>query len=265
MIHLPDLRYDCQGCGKSCRIYRVEVTPDDRARYAFEPLRVIGQRTFLDAPCVYLDENTRCSVHAVKPMACKDFPFHAVPTPEGVFIGASFMCPAILNGLGRPVEAHREQLEARFEGVPDEQDRWPMWGEVAVDWPTYKRLEAYLASALPQPANAVAQLGHALATGSPLSNEPAPIPDLGRLAGEMLEWIGETPQDGAPVDCARYLEHLLFRKTLLLPPDLFSRAAVLAIVPELVRQSSYDVVEGKILLHAKGLDGAFQGVAKAFL
>ncbi len=86
------LRFECTGCGDCCHrpglvlltpvdVLRIadacQMTPDAfRTRYALysdEGLWVLDVGD--DAPCVFLDDEDRCSIHAVKPWQCAAYPF----------------------------------------------------------------------------------------------------------------------------------------------------------------------------------------------
>ena len=356
-VFLPILNYDCLGCGKSCTAFEVEITSEELARLrdfpltrelelaGLTPLKVMDSgRIFAGKEqggrCSYLTSQTRCSIHehhgyASKPLPCRDFPFHAKLTPEGVYIGLSFTCTAVVQSYGRPLEAHREELTARFEGgecaeLPDPADHWPLWGEMAVDWASYRRIEDYLGGMLAQRGELGLLIGAARLARMVRSGDPAcltgdtPIgAGLGSAADNLLcglltlmETAGESqdrieqvlrafheassftssvlgctvnlaqlpvPSDWYVAESQRYLEHLLFRKTLLEPPDILSRACLLPLVAHALRfytqavaqradrapepQDLHDaltVVEGRLMLHARGMDSYFTRIGRIF-
>ena len=334
---LPDLLYECVGCGKSCTAFQVEVAPADLARLQQlpttrelgKPLRVLDSgRAFLgkdeDGRCSYLTPATRCSIHADKPLTCQDFPFSAVDTPGGVFLGASFLCTAVAQGLGPPLEARREELAGRFgRSESSQDDRWRLWDDLAVDWPTYLQIEGLMASSLaadPERGLLTAATRVARSVGPARGvSEAAPVGEdlvLGLLT--LIETAGEHPDAiavvhqalhrgqaypsralGARVEPARlapdlpewfveqafrYLSHLLFRKTLLEPPDVLSRVCLMPLVSDALRfytrasaqshgrgvvlddfYTAAGILDGRLLLHAGGMESYFQHVARGFL
>lgn len=354
---LPDMVYDCVSCGKSCIAFEVEITSEERERLrhfqitleferaGYHPLQVRDSgRLFLEkldgGRCTYLSPETRCRIHetegyAAKPLPCKDFPFHAKLTPDGVYIGLSFTCTAVAQGLGRPMEAHREELTSRFGGgedaeLPGTDNSWPLWGEIAVDWGSYRRIEDILGSYLRDRGSVglligAARLAQTVREGDPhLFTGSGPIgAGLGQAADGLLcglltltETAGESQErtqevltafhsagkfassvmkgdvdlDALPTPPAwfeeqsqRYLEHLIFRKTLLEPPDILSRACLLPLVAHALRfytqalgqrsgreprledfHEALTIVEGRLMLHARGMDSYFSRIARIF-
>ena len=102
----------CQGCGACCRIRDgiVRVSEGEITRIAaylgMTETEFIEKETELapdrkglilrsraDGACVWLDENNRCRIHAVKPDKCRTFPF------EWTNLDSYEVCPA-LKGKG---------------------------------------------------------------------------------------------------------------------------------------------------------------------
>lgn len=181
-LHFPDLGYECLTCGKGCRAgWRIpieaDVLPGIEAsaaaaavtREGYVPVERIGGRIVLghktSGACVFLRPDQLCQVHAeagleAKPLQCQQFPFIPVNTPDGVFVGLSFLCTAVQRGHGKPAHEHREQVESLVERLaakigglrPEELEgreaHIVLAGERTVDWPTYLALEAQVQSAL---------------------------------------------------------------------------------------------------------------------
>lgn len=163
-IHYPEMVYDCVMCGRSCRqAWSITVDPElqppieaspgaERARQrGYLPLTVeqpvqVGRDE--EGCCSLLNEEGLCSIHAdlgfeAKPFPCRQFPFHPIPSPGGFYLGMSFVCTAVQQSLGRPVQEHAPQVEQLVENlivrhsledgaelkVPVDQERTVPWAE----------------------------------------------------------------------------------------------------------------------------------------
>lgn len=139
-IHLPpDQNFTCTDCAKCCVTpWRVKVTSENAEsiattdaykrleREGFVPLPVsdgqhrIGRKE--DGVCQFLrDDRSGCHIHAeagaaAKPSVCRLYPFVLINTPDGYFVSLAFSCPAVLAGVGAPVE---KQLASLSEVVKD--------------------------------------------------------------------------------------------------------------------------------------------------
>lgn len=174
-LFLPDLVYDCLQCGKGCRQgWRIPVVPEVArgiegsqsalavTREGYLPIEDLGEVRVLghteQGNCVFLRDDNLCAVHAelgfaAKPRQCRQFPWQPVKTPDGFFIGVSFLCTAVQRRHGRPVTAHREDIEAAIkallealgdDGTLPGEVAIPVGREVTVDWHGYLRYEAFL-------------------------------------------------------------------------------------------------------------------------
>lgn len=351
MIHLPDLVYDCVSCGRSCKMFSVEIMPDEMVRLqespltaelqaeGYQPLRLLDSgRVFLgkkdDGSCAYLDQANLCKIHAAqgyaaKPWTCQTFPFHAEPTPDGIYIGLSYSCTAVAQQRGRPVEAHREELTRRFEGRLDDVP-YVLWGDLPLPWERYRAVEAMLTRGLAARFDLGLLLGAfalcaVVKTGDwdRLEATPALNPAVGRRADELLgglltlvQTAGEPPErveevlravassgryyspvlekwvnpaefaDALPEwyvpRTRQYMEHLLWRKTLLKAPNVLGRACLLPLVSHAVRyftlaeaapavpephhwEAALTVIEGRLMFHAKGMESYFERIGRGFL
>lgn len=138
-------------------------------RQGYAAIERLGERVVLghkgDGSCVFLREDQLCQVHAeagleAKPLQCQQFPFIPVNTPDGVFVGLSFLCTAVQREHGRPAVEHREQVEslvtrlaAKIGGLsPEELRERPACITLAegrtLDWPGYLAVEAQVQAAL---------------------------------------------------------------------------------------------------------------------
>lgn len=172
---LPGQNYDCVRCAKGCKTgLRVLVDPYARRKLegSLLELRVIqdyqepivagedGQSYLTHKPnghCVLLQEDEGlCSIHAemgieAKPIICRTFPFSIVPTPDGYYVGASFLCTAVQQNRGRPLAEHQGEVEAILEGVRFTRvgdEPVAVWEQAVMEWSTYRELEAQLDEAV---------------------------------------------------------------------------------------------------------------------
>jgi Fe-S-cluster containining protein len=107
-----------------------------------------------------------------------------------------------------------------------------------------------------------------LALGHRLELVPLPV--------QYPDWLAE--------ELARYQNHVLFRKSLLAAPNVLSRVCLLALAGELIATYAYGVaayrkrelepqdyykavgvVEGRLMLHAFGMEDLIEECARAFL
>jgi Fe-S-cluster containining protein len=131
------LHYSCNACGKCCRSFRVEVTPEFAAglrgrvsnRHGFtDPFDVEADgRVFLrqvDDACVFLLPDEKCGIHAelgyeAKPPSCRRFPFSLYRVPSGALhVRASFFCPTVIASKGAAPEELAKGLAS--DGSPIE-------------------------------------------------------------------------------------------------------------------------------------------------
>ena len=131
-IHfVQGLRFSCTGCGKCCHNdWDLLVTKEkaesiqetelfaEKVRQGFTPLRVLDELFVLGTRdtggCVFLDGEL-CELHRdlgpeSKPLGCQLFPLNLVQAPDGYHVSLSFACPAVLAGVGTPIDERREWL-----------------------------------------------------------------------------------------------------------------------------------------------------------
>lgn len=350
-MHLPPLLYDCVSCGKSCTDFQVEIDANDLDRIresaatkalereGFRPLVLVGHQVFLEkihgSRCRYLDDETLCLLHkqgglAHKPITCQDFPFVPVATPDGVYLGVSFYCTSVAQSLGRPLTGREAEFE-RFSQIPalEPNSQWSLWGDIAVDWPSYLRIEQFCRTALLEGdlaslASAAWRLGQTVLSGdssylSDLTKGTGALESLIDIAKRIIPLMESTDEaisqsvaeaisgqqefasaalgekvllqappphdpDWFNAEVARYLEHVLFRKSLLSAPNVLSQVCLLGLAGQLVRIYSYTraalhrreleredfwkavgIVEGRLMVHANGLEPAILESAQRFL
>lgn len=96
--------------------------------------------------CPHLSQDlcNRCQVYPQRPTACQDFPFQAVDCPGGRFIGASFACTAIQEGLGPALTADNPTWN-RLHGHRFQPD---LVCGTTCHWDVYCGIEEYVADQL---------------------------------------------------------------------------------------------------------------------
>ena len=132
-IHfVPGLRFSCTGCGKCCHNdWDLPVTKTkaesigqtdlfkQKVREGYLPLQLVSDDLYIlgsrpDGGCVFLDGEL-CEIHRdigpdAKPLTCQLFPLNLVRAPDGYHVSLSFACPAVLAGVGPPIEERRSWL-----------------------------------------------------------------------------------------------------------------------------------------------------------
>jgi Fe-S-cluster containining protein len=285
-VNFPDLRYQCVHCGYSCQDLEVELT---RTEYetlleTVDPQAAVqkGDRYWLRkqqcGSCHFLlsEGEGRCSLHrshgmAAKPQPCLEFPFRALATPGGVFVGASFACRAIATRQGPPLSA--ESVVVRTLELP----ACPLARGLDFDWPRYLDWEARVDRLLREQGptglwSAALETSVEVLGGNARQPSPAMEGELKAVFRGLLA-LAEGPMDsdellaflqahleestyasrivGGPVDVGNVLgrweepwslwpevvpffEHLLFRKYLLEGPDVHSRICSLPIMAQIL-------------------------------
>lgn len=297
-LHLPDLHYACSHCGYSCQGLDVELSlPEAQGLLAIdeasvrrsevpaaldEPLGSATPRFWLQKrscnSCHFLDEQEggRCELHrrlgaAAKPTACREFPFRAVQTPGGVFVGASFACQAIATSYGPMLSEAPDVRVLELSPYPLAPGLGFQWDQY-LDWET-SLLESLRANGSGALWKVPLELSLRLVGGAPRQPAPSMESELqavfrGLLAlaegyknsEELLAFLQAHAENGryrsrllqGEVDVAEVLrrwqepwplwpealpffEHLLFRKYLLEGPDVHSRLCSLPILAQILQ------------------------------
>lgn len=143
MVMAKGLRFTCRQCGDCCRDFPVSLSEPETQRldaidwsgilgdhglHVWEHATLGGARgTYLkrrrpDGACIFLGQDSLCEIHrhhgeAVKPLACRLFPFTFVAGPEGKPPTATgyFSCSAVAAGDGKPLAQRRRDLEGLLD------------------------------------------------------------------------------------------------------------------------------------------------------
>lgn len=282
----PKQVYDCIQCGRSCQTWRILVDPRSQrtlsqtATYqqalqdGLEPVQPVveppGWFQIRPQGCCFLKEN-RCQIHSqhgpkAKPRTCRQFPFLPLQTPDGIFIGLSFVCRAVQQNVGQPLHLREEELQQLVEDA-----EYPQVGLSAlpldhadgpfIEWSHYLEREGQLLSA----AEAVdgGELFSWLDQWGPLDSQSINrdwVNLLAQLEGPphldfiQTNWANQqnylSPRFQIPVAPAillqllpqwcppplhlRYLHHLVQRKFLLWGPSLLARRNQLLAIAQLL-------------------------------
>ncbi len=159
--------YDCTGCGDCCRgRFAIVISQEDRDRIVEQKwdekeLGLGGKPLFTpqgdgfklahreDGSCVFLQPDAKCRIHALhgeaaKPLACRLYPFTFVPTGNNVRVDVRFDCPATAGNLGRPITAHKSDLQVLVKtAVPPDAltaEPPPLYGKVRMTWDQLARV-----------------------------------------------------------------------------------------------------------------------------
>ena len=172
--------FTCQSCGDCCRgdwligvddaaharLKDVAWARRDPALGAGEKFTPLGQpltsgerMTFARAAsgaCVFLSGQNRCGIHThlgygAKPQVCREFPYHFVETPDGVAVGLSFACTAVLNHRGDPLAQQAGAVadvvagSTRVAALPDP---IVLYSGLDIRWVQYRPIEEGLLALL---------------------------------------------------------------------------------------------------------------------
>lgn len=287
-MNIPELSYGCVHCGYSCQGLEAELS---RAEYetilgTVDPAAVVqrDERYWLRkkgcGSCHFLlpeGAEGRCDLHRrhgleAKPRPCREFPFRAVETPGGVYLGASFACRAIATGQGPALREQSFSLSPR--GLPE----YPLAPGLEFDWSRYAEWESRALALLSQQGPAGLWSAPLSITMELLGVPPAPpTPFLEQelqAAFRGLLALAEGPMDREPLmrflqahaergsyssqvlgcrvdidavlrrweepwslwpEVAAFFEHLLFRKYLLEGPDVHSRLCSLPLLAQILQ------------------------------
>jgi lysine-N-methylase len=157
-IHLPLFqKFDCHSCGYCCRNLVVNITPAERRKIiaAGWVERLAGQRLFVeyrfqwrklirlahrsDGACVFLGDDGLCRLHketgvAVKPLACRMYPFVPSPGAGSVRLDLRADCPSIAQNQGRSLT----RFSGEIAGYAEETFARPMFAQP--EWGTGRQL-----------------------------------------------------------------------------------------------------------------------------
>ncbi|MBI4582364.1 MAG: YkgJ family cysteine cluster protein, partial [Planctomycetes bacterium] len=88
-----------------------------------------------DGACVFLGEDNLCRLHAetgaqTKPLACRAYPFVAVPGVGGPRVDLRFDCPSVAGNRGRTLSVHASEVGrlAAESGITGGAVTIPAWG-----------------------------------------------------------------------------------------------------------------------------------------
>ena len=161
--------YNCSLCGKCCRTWLVTIESDTyrklkrtwfyrklRKQYPGleiiknDPAKKMGLIAKIDNECIML-ENKLCQIHgnlgsALKPLACRLFPFIFGVTPRGVYVGVSHHCPMVQNNKGISLEEHSEEILDMIKTGHFEKpsDTLQLTSDLTIDWDGYFFIEEFI-------------------------------------------------------------------------------------------------------------------------
>lgn len=302
----PRQRYACVQCGKSCGDWRIWVEEGLLPQLSRHPLVLeleVRQQAWLgrdpegqahllhqaDGRCHFLQADRLCGLHAqsgweAKPRACRQFPFFLVETPEGIQVGLSFRCTAVLEDHGVEWQEHQQALESLVSTghYPRVGFSPAQLGRFRLEWSTYLEWESQWQRAL-EAGNGLSRAVYGRlqpALGMDLSLEGW-LQLLRRFSLQALSFLeahnsrldgalsGEARPDGLKV---RYLSHVLERKSLWCG-DWLGRLLLLLVGEHLLEMyaaqlgwpEAVQIIEGELLAHRPDLEDIEVGLAATLL
>lgn len=225
-LDLPDnVVFTCQNSGACCRndwLIGVDEASHERLRtvdwprydrslgpgekFTKLPLPLASGETITfarkpDGACVFLDAETKCSIHRhlgydAKPQVCREFPYSFVETPDGIAVGVSFACTAVRGRHGRSLPEQQSEIRgvlagsSRVHAVPDP---ITLYSGVDIGWDEYRPIESALLEILGRPDQRVSA---ALIAGSVLVNVCVGLWQVERRARDQGRTPTETLESG---------------------------------------------------------------------
>lgn len=172
MYFAPGQFFTCTDCGKCCTSgWLVNVSEEMAAKIqetesyqrikkeGYTPLSVVNGihrlgRSDQDV-CLY-HHNDGCDLHRElgareKPVTCRSYPFQVVEMEESYFVSLAYSCPAVLAGMGGPLNQFHSRLDefltedskAILRG-PKEESGYPLTSDARLSWNDYLHLEKKL-------------------------------------------------------------------------------------------------------------------------
>jgi len=248
--NLPVLQnWDCHSCTNCCREYTVPVTAEERRRIETQGWEreadLAGARLFSskgpwwarryhlahrgDAGCVFLGADNRCRIHArygaeAKPLACRLFPFVLVPVADHWRISLRFACPSVAANRGRPLAAHRTELE-RLASLLQVQEGVgqtaapppPLQSRQSVEWRDLHRFVAAVLALLRNPEDRIERRWRKCLALAKLCRQGRFDTISGGKLTEFLDVLSqglgdEVPSEPAQVPSPGWVGRVLFRQ-----------------------------------------------------
>ncbi len=181
ILHLPEgMAYTCHNEGVCCNVFdtipvdagvaatlssfdsaninRVANNPADFMIAVDNPAAPPPQKIARKAcgECSMLTSEKLCAIHALageaaKPRVCQDFPWRYVETPDGVYVGLSFVCPSVRGNRGVLVTEQSDQLQTRYRAtgsIRATPNAIPLNARVTLSWADYLEIESTLTDLL---------------------------------------------------------------------------------------------------------------------
>jgi Fe-S-cluster containining protein len=169
-----DMKYDCLRCGGCCRFWSIAVEKGicenlssthlwksikdkypSKSIVFLNPEEDQGQMEKIDGSCIMLDDNL-CRIHKeldpiMKPGVCRIYPFIFNGTPDGIYISASYHCPAVRKNEGLPFADHIPELIKTLVEIGEEftyEDEIRIAPNLSTNWEGYLVIEKFISDSL---------------------------------------------------------------------------------------------------------------------
>jgi hypothetical protein len=227
MMVLANARFACHGTGRCCRNRMsidlpasaqatIDVIPWERIAPELKGTQLESRpdgRLKLKGPdevCRFLDEHTRCRIHAALGRAafgpCAAYPFSFAETPEGVVATASSGCGSVRANLGPLVGSRVGDLQERLYLAPHvvATDTYRLTADNETSWEAFKEAEGALLEVLRGPGPLVDRLraGAGLLAGPHEALAPLDVAgslELRGLMAALTEGLAGVPVRAEPL------------------------------------------------------------------
>jgi hypothetical protein len=154
----------------------------------------------INGRCAMLDDH-KCRIHSelgmsFKPLGCRAFPIFMYSTPDGIYVGTSFICKSIRNNTGIPIEEYLDEIRGLLSEYDSKTigDDIILAGDIQINWQGYKVVEDFLLKKI----NAAGDIGAAffeVFMQLIILLVKCRMDSINRLSAKALEFILKDPMD----------------------------------------------------------------------
>lgn len=172
-LHFPEgFHFECIGCGRCCKqnwdvhtsrkeydnIIQSDVHKQAQIRSDTKDIMIRDEEKGVSAilnishQCPMLDEKKLCSIHSImgveaKPYTCRQQPIALTHTPDGIYVGGSFICEQMWENIGRPIESYKKDILRWLSEVDKENkidNEIAFSSQVKTHWRDYLLVEDFI-------------------------------------------------------------------------------------------------------------------------